>query len=75
MEVFDGTKGIIVRTNLRKLAEAINKDLYVSVFAGAHLAIAIHKQLVKLGNYIGRHFPLELRVVLIAGGVLQPLDG
>ena len=75
MEVFDGTDGIVVRTNIRKLAESINKDLYVSDFAGANLAIAIHKQLAQLGKDLGRNFPLELRVALIPGGMPHPVDG
>ena len=73
---------ILVRTNIRKLAEAVSKDLYVKSLTGTIIAQKIHARLEQLGK---THTPstegmptcpLELRwvLVLLQGGTPHPRD-
>ena len=71
---------VVVRTNIRKLAEALSKDLYVKSTTGTHFVQEIHARIEKLGESHTPSLegamlcPLELRCVLVQGGTSHPSD-
>ena len=71
---------VLIRTNLRKLAEALRKDLYVKSSTGTLIAQKIHDLLEKMGESHpsssngARTSPLEIRAVLVYGGTPHPRD-
>ena len=73
-------EAIIVRTNIIKLAEAIDKDLYVKSTLGTVIAQRIHSCLEEMGKRRAlavnpaETTPLELRSALVKGGTLNPWD-
>ena len=83
LEVMDcptRVEAIIIRTNIVKLAEAIDKDLYVKCTLGTEIAQRIHSCLEEMGKSRAlvvkpaKTTPLELRSVLVKGGTLNPWD-
>ena len=70
----EGTRAIIVRTNIRKLSTIIKKDLYVRHEAAVKIAVRIHKHLREMSEstispeHTGPSInttPIELRTSLI----------
>ena len=83
LEVLDcptHAEAVIVRTNIVKLAETIDKDLYVKSTLGTLLAQRIHAWLGEMGKRRAQAasstvmIPLELRTALVEGGTLNPWD-
>ena len=78
MDIPDDTKAIIVRTNITKLANSIDKNLYVTSLHATKISELIHKHLKNLGQRRSTETsmapPIELRSVLIQGGTPHPLD-
>ena len=75
MDLRSDTLGVLVRTNIYKLAEAIRRDLYVKDMAAMVTSNAIHELLARLPKIRGNSScPLELRVVLVEGGTPHPRD-
>ena len=78
MDVPTKTEAIIVRTNIYKLAEAIDRDLYVKSEKGMQLSRRIHTHLEELRRslFLGTNqvCPIELRSVLVKGGTPHPLN-
>ena len=79
MDVPHETEAIIVRTNIYKLAEAIDRDLYVKSEKGAQISQRIHTHLEELSRTLNQKTkqevcPIELRCVLVKGGTPHPLN-
>ena len=68
---------IVVRTNVWKLDEAVKRDLYVKSDLGVYIAGTIHRLLSRQSdrsNNEKQTFPVELRSVLVKGGIPHPLN-
>ena len=76
MDIPTAAEAIVVRTNIGKLAEAINKNLYVKSLEGAKISTLIHNLLTcrEQSQPKENTCPLELRSVLVKGGTPHPLD-
>ena len=74
LDIPTDTTAIVVRTNLYKLAGAIEKDLYVKSELGVEIANNIYQQLGQTRQLPqrGQRCPLELRTVLVEGGYPHP---
>ena len=74
LDIPTDTMAIVVRTNLDKLAPAIKKDLYVRSKLGVKIANHIHQLLWQSSQLPRRspRCPLELRTVLVEGGIPHP---
>ena len=76
MDIPTAAEAIVVRTNIGKLAEAIDKNLYVKSLEGAKISNSIHSLLASRDQSPPKAnpCPLELRSVLVKGGTPHPLD-
>ena len=76
LDIANDTEAIIVRTNIKKLAAIIGKDLYVKSACAGRIATRIHELLLSRGCKISTskrqtasieaRCPLELRYVLLS---------
>ena len=73
-------EAVIVRTNIVKLAETIDNDLYTKSTLGTLIAQRIHVWLEEMDKKQAEAvssteiIPLELRTTLVEGGTLNPWD-
>ena len=76
MDIPTAAEAVVVRTNIGKLAEAINKNLYVKSLEGSKISTLIHNILKSREQSPPKEnsCPLELRSVLVKGGTPHPLD-
>ena len=77
LEIPTATEVIVVRTNIWQLDAAVKRNLYVRSDLGAHIAGAIHQLLSRKSddsNTEELDCPLELRSVLVKGGIPHPLN-
>ena len=76
LDIPTATEVIVIRTNVWRLDEAVKRDLYVRSDLGAHIAGTIHQLLSRRSDDSHTEelkFPLELRSVLVKGGIPHPL--
>ena len=71
IDIPTNTEAIVVRTNLYRLARTIKKDLYVKSKLGVRIANQIHQLLSQPPQHLrsSQGCPLELRAVLVEGGI------
>ena len=70
LQILDLSEGepevVIVRTNIKHLAQAIDSDCYVRSIEGAQIASEVHDTLGSFRNYTGEQVPIELKAVLLS---------
>ena len=70
LDIHTGVRVIFVRTNIRKLAAVLDRQLYVKDYNASEISYAIHGELSRLSTKANPHneessTPLELRGVLL----------